>query len=271
MEVLITHNIKKEVLTITEVLSSTFSYKRRTDLLLICKDEGISLILDNYQHYFDGMLVWDGSRFMIHLNTGRGNNIGNKRGRFTIAHELGHYFINSHREGIKSGNIPMHASSNSLAHSDKIESEADYFAANLLMPTEKLRALTARRKFSLEIIKEVSEEFDVSITSALLRFANVGTHSIMVVFSEGNVVKWSVRSDDFPKLVNKFKISGPLPPTSVAGESFLKSNAQYTGIEQVDLEDWFVYKGWEPLGRLYEQCFYSDLYNYVISLLWFDK
>jgi len=217
------------------------------------------------------MLVWDGRKFKIHLNAAKGNYIGSKRSRFTIAHELGHYFINSHREGIKSGNIPLHASNNSLAHSDKIEYEADYFAANLLMPKEKLRTLTGRRKFSLEIIKEVSEVFDVSLTSALMRFADVGTHSIMVVFSQGSIVKWSKRSEDFPKLVNKFKIGGSLPPTSVAGESFLKSDAQYTGIEPVDLEDWFVYKSWEPIGHLYEQCFYSDLYNYVISLIWFDK
>ena len=270
-EELTTLKIKNEILRITEVLSSTFDNKGTTDIHAICEDENILLITDNYQHYFDAVLVWDGKSFVIHLNTNKGNNIGSKRSRFTIAHELGHYFIDSHREGIKSGNIPMHASSSTLAHSDKMEYEADFFATNLLMPKEKLRKLTGRRKFSLDIIKEISETFDVSITSALLRFGDVGTHSIMIVFSENNLVKWSVRSEDFPKLANKFKNGSHLPPTSVAGEFFLKENAQYTGIEQVDLEDWFVYSNWEPVGRLYEQCFYSDLYNYVISLIWFDK
>ncbi len=66
----------------------------------------------------------------------------------------------------------------------------------------------------------------------------------MVVFSQSNIVKWSIKRADFPKLVNRFKIGSVLPPTSVAGESFLKFDAQYTGVEQVDVEDWFVYKDW---------------------------
>jgi hypothetical protein len=122
--------------------------------------------------------------------------------------------------------------------------------------------------FSLDVIKEVSNAFQVSLTAALIRFVEVGTHGIMVVFSQGNEVKWTMRSEDFPKVANKFKRGGPLPPTSVAGEAFLKSDAKYTTVESVDLEDWFENRGWVP-GPLFEQCFYSDVYNYAISMVWF--
>ena len=269
-EGLTTNKTKKEILKYTDVLTQSFSSTDKTDILAICQDEGISIITDNYNNYFDGMLVWDGTSFHIHINSHKGNRKDNNRGRFTIAHELGHYFIEGHREGIKNGSIPMHASNNSLVHSDKIEFEADYFAANLLMPKEVLRNFTGRRKFSLEVIKEFSERFGVSLTAAALRFVEVGTHEVMIVFSKNNQVKWSFRSDDFPKLANKFRRNGPLPKTSVAGESFLKSGAQYTGVESMDLEDWFEYRGWEPGRQLFEQCFYSDQYDYIISLVWFQ-
>jgi Zn-dependent peptidase ImmA (M78 family) len=259
----------RETVAITEFLSQRFCDNVKTDLAAICKDEGVKIIVDDYGQAFDGMLVWEHPRFYIHLNSAKGNTITSGRGRFTLAHELGHYFITSHREGLKSGSIPPHGSNSSLIHTDKLESEADNFSANLLMPRERLRRLTAGRKFSLEIIKDIAKVFDVSLTAALIRFANVGTHDIMIVSSRDNIVQWSFRSEKFPKVPNKFKRGEAVPATTVAGESFLKSNARYTTVEAVDFEDWFVYKNWKPEWQLYEQCFYSDQYNLVISVVWF--
>jgi hypothetical protein len=78
-----------------------------------------------------------------------------------------------------------------------------------------------------------------------------------------NIVQWSFRSENFPKVPNNFKRGESVPPTTVAGEAFLKSNARYTTVEAVDFEDWFIYKNWKPEWQLYEQCFYSDQYNSV--------
>jgi Zn-dependent peptidase ImmA (M78 family) len=262
--------IVKETTAVTEYLSQRFCDNVKTDLEAICRDEGIRMITANYDDAFDGMLVWDGSQFYIHLNEAKGNAPTSRRGRFTLSHELGHFFLETHREGIRSGSIPPHASNISLIHTDKIETEADYFAGNLLMPRERLRRLTGgRRKFSLDIIKEVADAFGVSLTAALIRFAEVGTHDIMIVFSRNNIVEWSIRSDQFPKVPNKFSRGGSIPSTTVAGESFLKANARYTSVETVDFEDWFVFKNWKPEWTLFEQCFYSDVYNYVISVVWF--
>lgn len=263
--------IAKETIAITEFLSQRFCNNVRTDLAAICQDEGVKIIVDDYGQAFDGMLVWEHPKFYIHLNSAKGNSITTTRGRFTLAHEVGHYFITSHREGLKSGNIPTHGSNSSLIHTDKLETEADNFAGNLLMPRERLRKITGGRgrTFSLDTIREVAKAFDVSLTAALIRFANVGTHDIMIVSSRDNIVQWSFRSENFPKVPNKFKKGEPVPSTTVAGEAFLKSNARYTTIEPVDYEDWFVYKTWKPEWQLYEQCFYSDQYNLVISVVWF--
>ncbi|UYQ92851.1 ImmA/IrrE family metallo-endopeptidase [Chitinophaga horti] len=262
------HQILKETQIISKYLAYRYCNNVSTNLLEICEEEALHIISDDYKEYFDGMLVWDSSDFHIHLNTAKGNLPSTKRGRFTLAHELGHYFIDAHRESLKSGTLPSHPSHQSLIHNTLMERQADHFAACLLMPEERLRAMTGGRKFSLDIIKELSKSFDVSLTAALLRFLEVGTHDIMIVFSQDNIVKWTKRSDRFPKLANKFKIGGALPPTSVAGESFLKMDAKYTTVEPVSLDDWFEDRGWNP-GPMFEQCFYSDLYNYAISMVWF--
>jgi Zn-dependent peptidase ImmA (M78 family) len=262
--------IKNEILAATLELSSVYHSKNVTDLTAIANEEEISVHVDNYENYFDGMLVWDTNQFHIHLNSEKGNSIDSKRGRFSFAHELAHYFIESHREGIRKGLLSAHPSVSSLIHSEKMEQEADYFASCLLMPRERLKTFTGKRKFSFKIIEEVSESFHVSLTSALIRFAEVGTHEILVVFSKQNKVKWYCASDDFPKLPFRFKVGNDLPPTTVAGEYFNKADSKYLTVEKLDVEDWFYWKPWAPKTQLHEQCFYSDIYDYVISLVWFE-
>ena len=58
------------------------------------------------------------------------------RKTFTIAHELGHWFL--HKDTIDRSKIPV-LYRNGLLNSDPIEKEANAFAANLLVPTEFLR------------------------------------------------------------------------------------------------------------------------------------
>ena len=265
----ITPKVKVEIIKITSFLASHFFSVWHVIILAISQDEDLSVCEDDYEEYFDGMLVWENRAFHVHLNVFKKNQKDSKKGRYTLAHELGHYFINAHREGIKRGLLEPHPSNGALVHSNRMETEADYFASCLLMPSHELRKFTQGRMFSLDLVKAISDKFNVSLIAAALRFAEVGTHEIMIVFSKNNTVKWYTRSVDFPMLANRFRVGGSLPPTTVAGEAFSKSNARYTTAEAVDLEDWFYYRIGAPSRQLYEQCFYSDIFGFVVSLIWF--
>ena len=83
-----------------------------TPLDKIIEDEEIGLFYDSFGDTFDGMTVFDKDRFFMHINTFRGNRPNTPRGRFTIAHELGHYFIDNHRIGLKKGLLSPHLSLN---------------------------------------------------------------------------------------------------------------------------------------------------------------
>lgn len=81
---LIDLKINRETLAVTEYLSRRFCDNIKTDLQSICEDEGIPVILDNYDDAFDGLLTWNGTKFHIHLNETRGNLMTSRRGRFSL-------------------------------------------------------------------------------------------------------------------------------------------------------------------------------------------
>lgn len=137
------------------------------------------------------------------------------------------------------------------------------------MPDTLFRKVPTGKKFSLDTIIKLSNTFNSSILSTVIKFAEIGTHEICAVVSENNQVKWFTKSKDFPNWPFKFKIGQKLPPTTVAGEFFTKTDARHTGVEDIEPDDWFFSK-WTINRQLHEQCYYSDSYGYVISLIWFD-
>lgn len=268
---MITDRRKSQLSSFAYFISKEYSVNFITQLEKIATSEDINFHFDHYENYFDGMLLYDESAFHIHINIDRGNKPDSKRGRFTFAHELGHYFINEHRIGLKTGQLPPHPSLHELNQKSLIEYEADYFASCLLMPEILFKSIAGGRgkKFSLETILHLSDLFQTSILATVMKFAEIGTHEITAVISSDNIVKWYVQTKDFPKWPFKFKVGYTLPSSTVAGEFFTKKDAKYTGIEDVDPENWF-YPRWIPKTRMHEQCYYSDSYDYVISLIWFD-
>lgn len=81
------------------------------------------------------------------------------RDNFTIAHELGHYFLHS-----EMGDKPIKANRDG---SDRCEWEANWFASAFLMP----KAIINRR--ALKTAKEISSFFDVSMRAAEIRMDNL--------------------------------------------------------------------------------------------------
>lgn len=272
MAEMVTDLRKKKINKLTTELVRLSSTGNVTHLDQLANEEDISIYYDDYENAFDGMLLFDSRDFHIHINHAKGNHPNSKRGRFTLAHELGHYFIDEHRIGLKSGALKPHGSITELNNKNLIELEADYFASSLLMPEEKFKTRASRQKFSLDTIIDLSDSFQSSIISSVIRFAEIGTHEITAVFSRNNIVEWYARSSDFPQWPFRFKVRGSVPPTTVAGEFYTKKNSKLTGIEKLSADDWFFPFKSDPRTdrQMYEQCYYSESYDYVISLIWFN-
>lgn len=91
------------------------------------------------------------------------NKHSENRKRFTIAHELGHYFL--HNEELTTGFIDS-VLKREKGKNNKKEKEANAFAANLLMPTELFKSLWLREDATISTIATI---FFVSESAVLTR------------------------------------------------------------------------------------------------------
>jgi len=260
---------KKKLTELAEYIA--MAHRRGHVVILedIVRRENLHLHYDSYERTFDGMLVYDEEDFHIHIDNDSGNWQGSKKGNFTLAHELAHYFIDEHRIGLKNFAFPPHGSRFDLGQQDPKELEADHFASNLLMPAELFRGFKTPREFSMNTIWLLADHFQTSFMSTALRFSDIGNHSTCIVFSRENEVKWFKKSSDFPAWPFRFKVGGQLPAHTVAGDFYRNRSQKYTTVENIDPAAWF-FPAWHVADAMHEQCYYSESYNYVLSVLWFD-
>jgi Zn-dependent peptidase ImmA (M78 family) len=238
-----------------------------TPINTIAENEGLILIYDGYEKgTFDGMTVYSNKKFYIHLNTDCGNFKDKVRGRFTLAHELGHYFIDAHRVGLMKGILMPHPSITNKKQFNSIEREADFFASCILMPESRFKNDVLRKKFSLDLIKKLADKYEVSLTACAIRFAQIGNHPILIIYAEDGIIKWKIESDDFPFkwLLNDRKV----PENTVMGEYFSKSNiSDIYKKEKVWAMDWFNYvKDYDISRSFYEHCIPHK--NKSLSIIW---
>lgn len=94
-----------------------------------------------------GVLEKRGGRYRILVNAGHAPT----RKRFTIAHELGHFLLHRHLIDDRISDTRAYRTSQSDAYrgaaiGSKQETEANRFAANLLMPTSLINRLMADKR-----------------------------------------------------------------------------------------------------------------------------
>lgn len=164
--------------------------------------------------------------------------------RFSISHEIGHYFLPNHPEEIqKSGGT--HLSRSGFSEGDiSIELEADHFAAGLLLPGYLVRGELENGQIGLEGIKGLASQARVSLTAAAIRAAECAQFPICIIVSAGNQVRYAFPSDRFKELGrNIFLRKGVALPTQSGTLVFNAEPANVAAAKQVigscRLTDWF--------------------------------
>lgn len=121
-----------------------------------------------------------------------------ERRRFVIAHELGHCILH------KTGSVTSCAEGDLFRYEEgSREAEANWFAAELLMPGQLFARYCDVPTPSFSAIKEIARTFRTTLTATSIRFAQVSAERCAVVWSEAGKVKWIVRSQDFPGWVER--------------------------------------------------------------------
>lgn len=138
---------------------------------------------------------FEGALFPRTVDVGGWNILYNNRLRskgrinYTLAHELGHYLI--HRNEDRSS-FECSFDDISGREGERIEREANEFAATLLMPLNDFRhQINDTTRVTVDDLTVIAERYRVSWTAACLRWLEYTRRSAMLVVSRDEFILWS--------------------------------------------------------------------------------
>lgn len=209
----------------------------------------------------EGRIIFDGEDAIITVNANL-ENTGKKR--FVLAHELGHFEMHKNL-------LPAFADDDETLNEwhtkGEHELEANDFAKEILMPEKSFKPL-CQGKFSMQLIKTLSETFQTSLTATLLRYKDLGSFPVAIVYIEKGIVRWSRFTNDFR--LQFIPTNSKVPVNTVAYDFFYNKIPLSNEPEKVYAVDWFPedfnlehHQGW----AFNEQCIRvkSDA---LLSCLW---
>ncbi|AUH64144.1 ImmA/IrrE family metallo-endopeptidase [Paracoccus zhejiangensis] len=163
--------------------------------------------------------------------------------RFSVAHELGHYFIEGHPEMILSGGGRHESRAGFRGTRSAVEVEADHFAAALLMPPPAVQAVLARAPIGLEAVRRLKAEAIVSMTAAAIACARHAAHPMAIIVSRGQAVDYAFLSPGFRRLGRLIfpRKGDPLPAGATASFNLdaAKVRKAATATGHCRIGDWF--------------------------------
>lgn len=155
------------------------------------------LMFDERSDFPDGVygaLFRSGNSFGILIST---SCPGDGHRRFTIAHELGHYYLPGHVDRLfpsgRDGNA-VSLGGHFRGRKDPLEVEADYFANELLMPESLVRPVIRTVGEGLGAINAIAAHFRTSMSAAAIRYSSATRDPMAVIISRDGVIEWTSTS-----------------------------------------------------------------------------
>jgi Zn-dependent peptidase ImmA (M78 family) len=162
-----------------EALAEAMNFKKApVDVSKVAKRLRLKLVYMNLGEDVSGLLISKGDSSVIAVQ----ETDHPKRQRFTIAHEIGHFFLRHQFDPgehvhVDRGHLITPRNSRSSTGADPKEIEANQFAACLLMPSSLLsRRIREFKDDSLRDyhVSKLAEEFEVSEQAMTIRLSTLG-------------------------------------------------------------------------------------------------
>ena len=239
--------------------------QRACDLRAILADDEIQVVVSDYADPgYTACLVCPPDRDTCPSGILLAPNQSPGRQRFSLAHELGHYHIPSHRHKPPGwcGDDDM------VAREDtgrRYEWEANQFAAELLMPRHLFSHDAGHRDAAFHEIAELAspEWYDVSVTAAAIRFVDVTHEACALISSHEGIIEWVVKSDPF---VYRIPWRGDRLPLGSLGTAVTRGESASARPEQLDPYTWLETEQHTPV-ELFESVHIPTQIQ-VLSLVW---
>jgi Zn-dependent peptidase ImmA (M78 family) len=251
---------------LAEAVADEFCPTGHVEPPVIIKANEITSVFNDYGDSFDGMLEHLNGRFCIYCNLGRVGLPNSGRARFTLAHELGHFFIDDHRNALASGKAPKHGSRCEFESDDLVEQEADLFASHLLLPTTRFKRKAAEAKVGLGAVMRTAEYFRSSLTSTAIRYLKSDfLPCTLIKWNADNSFHWKHLSAEtvrarFQKTIEDFRklapgcatdraLRGESPPASGYFENGTTAAAWFPFLGDTDFRNALFIEQAVSLGR----------------------
>lgn len=243
--------------------------------LKIIQELGITYNFGHYNDTFDGLLECKKGKFHIYCNLDRVEHAGSPRARFTLAHELGHYFIDEHRNALVNGLVPAHSSFCDYESNNIVEREADHFASNLILPKHRFIKAAKKETIGLQGILSISQKFRTSITSTTIRYIDEALEKAVVI-------KWDEEGYQWKWISSELFNSG-LKKTIESTDDLIKGSATWKIMNEHDpfpdeffsvgstVSSWFPYigGGWQKNELIIEEAISLGKFG-MLTMLYVD-
>lgn len=185
------------------------------------------------------------------------------RKRFALAHELGHFELHRHhtpdwncteRDFLRFGETQVQ------------ETEANVFAAELLMPEKLFRKDCIGMTPGFQCITKLAEVFTTSISSTVYRYVEIGNHPCALVCCRAGRIAWFRLSSDYRHRVQPV---GTILHQNTAVWEFLNSGKRPPEKQELTLPEYWLQAGtFDSRTELYVHCLAMPRYDTIMVLLW---
>jgi hypothetical protein len=150
--------------------------------------------------------------------------------RFTISHELGHYFLPGHCEHLFPEGVFLHESRSGYLSHDPRERQADMFATTLLMPEELFIPAMREAGSGFDAIESLAQTCRTSITATAIRYACFAEDPVAVIVSRGKTIDFCFVSSALEEVrgLRSLRKGTVLPPVSITA-TFNNDQAKIVG------------------------------------------
>lgn len=230
---------------------------RSIDVEAIAWDEGVRVQYGDLSGC-EARLVGFGDRGIVTIRKGSDE----RRKRFSLAHELGHW--NYHR----GRSFSCRAGDWIDGYSTKPpeEREADEYAADLLMPAYMFKPLARAIKCpTFDSIQDLADQFSTSLTATAIRLVDINVWPLLLVCHSTQGRAWFKRSKDIP---DRWFPQKELDEDSIAFDR-LFGNKDRIRSQKINADAWFDRRGSERFEIVEDAIRISS--SQVLTILWLEN
>lgn len=186
--------------------------------------------------------------------------------RFVVAHELGHFLQKNRRS---QGHVCLDASLISLYQDDPQETEANVFAAELLMPDRWVALRFRGKQPSFGIVRSAADALRTTLTATAVRLVELAREPVALVASKDGKIEWHSRSSD--SWYYRLYTRGTVLSKWTCAYDLFAGRPEEPKPTLVSAEAWFDMPNLKDDAEIYEHSIKLGSYPMVLSLLWVDK